>query len=98
MKASLRFQHAKNDSLVTQTSESFTSLGEKKVVLQLPKLLEDTYNLSISVRDKRWKLLVPEKQSILYRAKKERVILIQTDKPVYKPGEIVKYRVFLLSR
>lgn len=65
------------------------------VDLKIGELLDEEYNLTVKATsgDKSYNDIVT-----LTRDLKNTSILIQTDKPIYKPGETVKFRVLILNR
>ena len=58
-------------------------------------LHEESYNLTLKIKDRSGN--VYENRSSVFPATPEEIILIQTDKPAYKPGETVRFRVVLLD-
>ncbi|CAG7822305.1 unnamed protein product [Allacma fusca] len=88
---------------ISSQKESFTSEevsilpGKTQVIpIKLQELNDKNYNLTLTVTDSKGK--TQERRTGIFASQRDKSILIQTDKAIYKPGETVKFRVVLLNR
>ena len=96
--SSLEFSAKINSTTETLTSSSISVIPGTSGTLEIPtdELNSSKYNLTLSVKDSEGKEWTNE--TTLFTTKKDRSILLHTDKSIYKPGETVRFRVVLLNR
>ena len=88
---------------INSKAENYSSNQEISVrpgstgILSIPveSLAEKSYSLTLKIKDAEGKEY--ENMTKIFPAKPDEIILIQTDKAVYEPGDTVRFRVVLLD-
>uniref|UniRef100_A0A8B9H2Z5 Complement component 4 n=1 Tax=Astyanax mexicanus TaxID=7994 RepID=A0A8B9H2Z5_ASTMX len=103
----LYFRHLKNQPLSTRTTVNLNTNNQYQAVVTLTVLDADDYNRIKQKKDTGSNFVQLTAESKLFEAKPQLTniylstrrgyIFIQTDKPIYNPGELVNFRIFTLD-
>jgi len=86
------------DKVIVSSEKVKVQPGESLTVgLRIGDLPDSRYNLTITGEGENGEFKV-EDSNLVYKDTKQQSLLIQTDKPIYKPGEVVNFRVVMLNR